>query len=159
MFLELDAAPRRMKLVFQLARELAQAPQKVELAQALTLNRERPLMGLKGTHGLYGSEEWWANILSGRLKTQRVSGIVDSTYFAGQDSRWGNEVNSFKLKVDGQDALKESIYCEAKADRKRFVPGAFVMLAYAFDELKKQPAEDGSVNYSRVVLEMAVSID
>lgn len=159
MLLKLDAAPRRMRLVFDLTTEMRQNPRTMELAQALTLNRDRPLMGLKGTHGLYGSEEWWANIRNGAMKTKIVSGVIDGTYFAGQDSRWGDQVNSFKLKLDDETTVEESIYCHARPDQKLFKPGAVVMVAYAFDELKNQPARDGSVNYSKVVLEMAVSTD
>ncbi|EMI40263.1 hypothetical protein RRSWK_07223 [Rhodopirellula sp. SWK7] len=37
------------------------------------------------------------------------------------------------------------------------MPGHLVHVVYALDELKRQPAADGGVNYSRVALEMAIS--
>ena len=38
-----------------------------------------------------------------------------------------------------------------------FVPGAMVTMVYALDELKEQPAADGSVDVARIVLEMSIS--
>ena len=36
--------------------------------------------------------------------------------------------------------------------------GAGLELLYALDELKQQPAADGSINYADIALEMAVSV-
>ena len=47
-----------MKTVYDLATELYADPEQVEAAQALTLNVSKPHMGLKGTHGLFGSADW-----------------------------------------------------------------------------------------------------
>jgi hypothetical protein len=148
-----------MKCVFDLETELKLNPRTMELTQALTLNPERPHMGLKGTLGLYGSAEWWANIRNGKMRTETITGIIDSTYFAGQDSRWGDQVNSFRLRLDDGEIADESIYCQSKRDKSLFRPDAYVMAFYVFDELKSQPAEDGGINYLKMVLEMAVSTD
>lgn len=147
-----------MKRVFELSVELETDLQRVQLTQALTLNADKPLMGLNGTHGLFGSGEWWESIRNGRMKTTTVRGIIDSTYFAGQDSRWGDQVNSFTAKLDDGTVINEGIYANNKSDKKLFSAGAVVFVAYAFDELKRQPAPDGGTNYSKVVLEMAVSV-
>ncbi|MGV8869008.1 MAG: hypothetical protein ACOH2S_18970 [Janthinobacterium svalbardensis] len=40
-----------------------------------------------------------------------------------------------------------------KQDIGLFVPGATVTMVYALDELKAQPAADGSVDVARIVLE------
>lgn len=40
-----------------------------------------------------------------------------------------------------------------KQDIGLFVPGAMVMMVYALDEFKEQPAADGSVNVARIVQE------
>src|SRR5690606_27061228 len=86
-----------MKVVYQLADELARNPVHVELVQALTLDAAKPLLGLKGKHGLFGSAEWWENIRRRRIRTEVRSGVIERTYFAGQGSRRGDQVNSITL--------------------------------------------------------------
>ena len=87
-----------------------------------------------------------------------MSGVIEETYFAGQDSRWGNKVNAFVLKLEDGSRIEESIYVNHRKDAKLFVPGARVKITYAFDELKRQ-SDDGSPSYLDIVLEMAVSSD
>jgi hypothetical protein len=157
MYLNLDSADGPMKLVYELSAELRKDVWLVSAAQALTLNPDRPQLGLKGRHGLFGSEAWWQNIRNGTLRIREISGIIEETVYAGQDARWGDSVNSFRLKLDDGAVVLESIYANQKQDRKLFVPGARVAVAYVLDELKRQPAPDGGVNYSKSVLEMAVS--
>ena len=111
-------------------------------------------MGLKGRHGLFASEAWWDSIKAGRLQTQTVTGSIERTYFAGQDSRHGDQVNSFTLRLADGSTVDESIYTHHKQDIKLFVPGATVTMVYALDELKAQPAADGGVNVARTVLEV-----
>ena len=175
MFLNLDAVDCQLWRVYELETDLAKDTKRVQMAQALTQNPAKPLLGLKGTHGLFGSTEWWNNIKAAfetkrglmrwlnRLTRNQIkvlvrSGIIEKTYFAGQDARWGDQVNSFVLKLDDGTSFNESIYTHQKSDKKLFVPGARVRVAYVFDELKQQPARYGSINYAEIVLEMAVSI-
>ncbi len=158
MYLKMEDIAKPMKVVYTLREELKKKPEYVAQVQAMTLNCEKPLLGLKGTHGLFGSDEWWESISSGRTPIRVVSGQITELFFAGQDSRWGNQVNSFSLTLDGGAIVEESIYTSQKLDRRLFVVGATVCIAYALDELKKQPAGDGSTNYSESVLEMAISI-
>lgn len=157
MYLNLEITCKPMKVVYALRDELRGKPEYVAQVQAMTLNQEKPFLGLKGTHGLYGSDDWWESISSGRIEIKVVSGTITELFFAGQDSRWGNQVNSFRLELGDGAIIEESIYTSQKSDRQFFVVGAVVCIAYALDELKKQPARDGSVNYSESVLEMAVS--
>src|SRR5262249_45011523 len=107
-----------MMLVYELSRELRDDPERIALVQALTLNPQRPRMGLKGTHGLFGSEEWWSNIHTGRMRTKTVRGTIEELYFAGQDARWGDEVNSFRLRTEGGSLFDESIRAQSKEDRR-----------------------------------------
>jgi hypothetical protein len=147
-----------MKPVYTLAGALAKDPARVAKTQALTLDSSRPHMGLKGSHGLFASEAWWESIEARRIRTQTLTGIIERTYFAGQDSRRGDQVNSFTLRLADGSTVDESIYANHKQDIKRFVPGATVTMVYALDELKAQPAVDGSVNVARTVLEVAISV-
>jgi len=114
-------------------------------------------MGLKPTHGLFGSDEWRESINSGRIRTVHVTGTIRELIFAGQDARWGDNINSFKLEKDDGTTVLEGIYVQEKVDRKLFRVGAKVSCWYALLELKGQPAPDGTVDYAETVLEMAVS--
>ena len=143
--------------VYTLAVALAQDPARVARTQSLTLDSAKPLMGLKGRHGLFASDAWWDSVKAGRIQTQTVTGSIERTYFAGQDSRRGDQVNSVTLRLADGSTVDESIYTHRKQDSALFVPGATVTMVYALDELKEQPAADGSVNVARIVLEMSIS--
>lgn len=147
-----------MKCVYLLSTDLKADPEQVVLAQALTLNVSKPRMGLKGTLGLFGSSEWWANINQRKMPLLVVQGTILRTYYAGMDES-DQEINSFKLRLDDGSVCDESIYANDKADRALFQVGHRVEVVYALDELKRQPAEDGGVNYSNIVLEMSVSLE
>ena len=143
--------------VYTLTEALAQDPARVTRTQSLTLDSAKPLMGLKGRHGLFASDAWWDSIKAGRIQTQTVTGSIERTYFAGQDSRRGDQVNSVTLRLADGSTVDESIYTHRKQDSALFVPGATVTMVYALDELKEQPAADGRVNVARIVLEMSIS--
>ncbi|OEZ51371.1 hypothetical protein JAB1_04670 [Janthinobacterium sp. MP5059B] len=147
-----------MKCVYTLAEALAKDPSRVAKIQALTLDSARPHMGLKGSHGLFASAAWWKSIEAKRLPTQTLTGSIERTYFAGQDSRRGDQVNSFTLRLADGSAVDESIYMNDKQDIKLFVPGAMLTMVYVLDELKAQPGADGGVNVARIVLEVAISV-
>ncbi|MDP9932633.1 hypothetical protein [Variovorax paradoxus] len=157
MFLQFDQSGVPMKRVYLLSEELKADPGRIALAQALTLNAAKPRMGLKGTLGLFGSPEWWANIEQRRMPLRFVQGIIRSTYFAGQDEP--GDHNSFELLLEDGATYDESIYANDKASRALFRVGHRVEIVYALDESKRQPAQDGGVNYSDIVLEMAVSLE
>lgn len=158
MRLDHDAVGRPMKIVYSLRDELRENPQLVAQVQALTLNRQKPDMGLKGAHGLYGSDEWWQSIATGRIKTQVTTGTITELFFAGQDSRWGDEVNSFRMKLEDGSMVEDSIYPTLKSERRLFVVGAVVNVVHAFDKMKQQPRFFGSPNYLKILLEMAISL-
>lgn len=109
-----------MRVVYRLRGDLLQDPQLVKDTQALTLNAEKPLLELKGTHGLFGSEQWWRNVETGCLPLKTVTGTIEETFFAGQDARWGNEVNSFTVCLPDGSHVTESIYVNNKADHRLF---------------------------------------
>ncbi|UQV44992.1 hypothetical protein KIV45_25215 [Janthinobacterium lividum] len=115
-------------------------------------------MGLKGSHGLFASVAWWESIEAKRLQTQTLTGIIERTYFAGQDSRRDDQVNSFTLRLADGSTVDESIYTNRRQDIELFVPGATVTMVYALDELKVQAAADGGVSYARTVLEVSIVV-
>jgi hypothetical protein len=155
MLLNLDSAPVSMKRVYLLSEELKHDPQRVQLAQQLTLDASRPLMGLKGTHGLFASEVWWDSIKEKKIPLEFISGVIKRAYIAGQDEDGVN--NTVDLVKEDGAVVSVGIYTNNIKDVELFKPGSTVSVVYAFDELKRQPARDGGINYSKVALEMAVS--
>ncbi|APA71540.1 hypothetical protein YQ44_18705 [Janthinobacterium sp. 1_2014MBL_MicDiv] len=146
-----------MQTVYTLTDALAKDPTRIAKTQALTLDPGKPRFGLKGSHGLFASDAWWESIRTGRIQTQTVTGIIERSYFAGQDSRRGDEVNSITLRLDDGSTVEESIYTNHKRDSKLFIAGATVAIRYVLDELKAQPAADGGIHYARTVLDVAIS--
>ena len=157
MLLQLDKAKVPMRWVYQLSEELKNDTEQIALTQALTLNTSKPMLGLKGKHGLFGSPEWWASIEQRKMPLLFVSGIIRRAYVAGQDG--GNENNGIELLLEDGSVRDVGIYVNNKADIPLFRVGCQVELVYALDEMKEQPAQDGSVNYVKVALEMAVSLE
>jgi len=153
MLLDLTTFNIPMKRVYDLEADLKANPEHVRLVQELTLMGGRA--GLAGRHGLFGSREWFENVQSRRIKVDCISGKILCTYFAGQDSPGPD--NCFDLELSDATLHQESIYVNDPKDARLFRAGSTVAIAYAYAEMKQQPARDGGVNYSLVVVEMAVS--
>lgn len=151
----IDVSSGEMTRVYWLTRSLEEDPKHVEIVRALTLNRQKPFMGLKGTMGLFASSEWWNNINQGVMPLKFVSGTVVKVYEAGQD-RTGRP-NNVQLKTSDGTLEDVGIYLNDKKDARLFRVGVHVELVYALDELKSQPDRNGGTAYSEVALEMAVS--
>lgn len=139
-----------------LTEELKADPKQVELTRALTLNSEKPQLGLKGEHGLFATEEWWDSINTGKMPLQHMSGVVIEAYEAGQDHDGIN--NTVNLQLSNGGTASVGIYTNNFEDIALFQVGHAVSIVYALDKLKCQSASDGSVNYSKVAHEMLVSM-
>jgi hypothetical protein len=144
-----------MKRVYLLSEELQSDPSRVQLAQALTLDRGRPHMGLKGSRGLFGSPEWWESINDGAMPLRRRTGVIVRVYEAGQDNIGVH--NSFDRKLEDGSIEMEGIYVNHRSDAAFFQSGSLVQVVYALDELKRAN-EDGSSELADIVLEMAISL-
>lgn len=156
MLLNLNKNGIQMKRVYHLSDDLKIDTEQVALTQALTLDSSRPLMGLKGTHGLFASPEWWANIDQKKMPLSFISGVIQRTYIAGQDN--GDEPNGMILQQDDGSTQDVGIYVNTPTDIPLFKPGSLVEVVYVLDELKRQPGADGNINYSKIALEMTVSL-
>ncbi|MDI4635816.1 hypothetical protein J7U46_22310 [Pelomonas sp. V22] len=143
-----------MRRVYLLSKDLEANPGQVERARALTLNRSKPRLGLRGVHGLFASDEWWNSINTGKMRLRFVSGIVAEAYEAGQDRTGVN--NAVTVKLDDASTTSVGIYTNDPRDVRLFRTGSKVSIVYAQDELKDQPAPDGDVNYAEIALEMLV---
>lgn len=156
MLLNLDQVDVPMKLVYLLSRELKANPRRVELTQALTLDQSRPNMGLKGTYGLFGSQEWWDSIEQRRMPVLFLSGVIKDAYVSGQDPSEIN--NTIDLMLDDGSVCEVGIYVNDEHDISLFRVGCRADIVYALDEMKEQPDVDGGINRSKTALEMAVSL-
>ena len=143
--------------MYLLSEELKNDQERVISAQELTLDSSRPLMGLKGAHGLFASDEWWGSIQEKKIPLLFVSGVITRVYVAGQDE--GDINNTVDLVTEDGSVTSVGIYTNNIDDVSLFNTGCRVEIVYALDELKRQPARDGGVNYSKVALEMAVSTE
>ncbi len=144
------------KRVYELATELAANPVRVAKAQALTLNPDKPLMGLLGDRGLFGSKEWWQSIDEGRIEVRVYKGTIKRLYVAGQDAE-EDQGKDFEYLCEDGSVRRASCVAHDDADLALYREGATVALAYALDKLKKQPAKDGGTNFTEVLLEIVIA--
>jgi threonine dehydrogenase-like Zn-dependent dehydrogenase len=156
MFIDIEHSQFTMKRTYTLAREVELAPQTVEKAQRLTLDRSRPKMGLKGRHGLFASPEWWKNVENGTIDILRIQGQVVDVYAAGPDATALPDM--IDIAAPDGTVVSAGIYVNDPNDVALYTVGRQVELVYALDELKDQPAVDGGINRARIALEMAVSV-
>lgn len=142
-----------MKVVYSLRSDLEKDPARVLETQALTLNDARPMLGLKGSRGLFGSDEWWSNVESGVIDVAYVTGVIKELYVAGQERL--DHPNEFELTLDDGGLRSEGILVDDPGLISEYVPGRRVRIKYAYDELKC-PLPDGRPQYLDLVLEIAI---
>ena len=154
MFLRAELLSTKFKLVYQLKTELSKNPEYVQQVQRLTSNADMPRSGLKGTNGLYGSDEWWRNIESGVILTGTAVGTVLDIGAAGFPEEKRPKTEMHVRLVDGTDE-GWTMRADDPQDISLYKVGGEVMIFYALDELKRPIGRFG--NHLRIILEMAVS--
>jgi hypothetical protein len=89
-------------------------------------------IGLRVTHGLIGTDEWWANIQTGWLKVHTARGTIRSCSL-GQHRGGPAEF----LLVE-QDGTQSGWLCamEPREAESTFKPGAAVEVDFVYQELK-----------------------
>jgi len=92
-------AKRGMVAVYRLSRD----KEHLESVQRATLNTKKS--GLRPTHGLFGSPEWWGKIESGELPIHRLRGVIIRLFMGGM-----NDWPEFTIKADSG---KESNWARA----------------------------------------------
>jgi hypothetical protein len=89
--------------------------------------------GLKVTHGLFGSEEWWRNIEVGIIPVIRYTGKITRLFRAGMQ----NESECFEMLTnDGRNFQCDCVATDRK-DRKLYRVGVRVDLSFVLQELKQ----------------------
>ncbi|MDT3527889.1 hypothetical protein ROV86_07195 [Stenotrophomonas pavanii] len=142
-----------MKVVYSLRNDLAKDPSRVLDTQSLTLNDARPMLGLKGNKGLFGSEEWWSNIDSGVIEGECVMGVITTLYVAGQDRL--DHPNEFDFILDDGSSRSEAILTDDPNSISAYAPGRKVRIQYAYDELKC-PLRNGCPQYLDLVVKIEI---
>jgi hypothetical protein len=156
LLLPLNSRGLAMKRVYQLSQALKDDPTRVAHTHALTLDASRPLLGLRGRHGLMASRRWWQEVARHRMPLQHLAGQVLQLSTAGQDP--GGTPNTLALQLDDGTTTTAGIYLNEPRDLALFAPGHRVELVYALDELKAPPTPHQAPQHSRVALEMTVSL-
>jgi hypothetical protein len=102
-----SVAPRGRVVVYRLRDDVEQ----IKRIQQATLTTEQ--FGIAPTHGLLGSDEWWAQVSNGLLPTHTLRGVITRVFMgsmgdwpefeirddSGQRSQWTREVASADLDV------------------------------------------------------------
>ena len=138
-----------MQSVYSLKNELASDPGHVATVQALTLDLSRPF-GLKGTFGLFGSEEWWQSIESGKLQKMELTGVITSLGRAGMN----NESPVFNARLDNGGHYTYDTVADTKKGVKKYIVGKRIKIVLVRDPLKSPSASRGT--HSEIVLEIWV---
>lgn len=136
-----------MQLVYSLKNELTSDPGQLAAVQALTLDLSRPF-GLKGTFGLFGSDEWWQSIKTGRLQKTELSGVITLIGRAGMH----NESPVFNARLDNGDHYTYDTVADIKKGIKQYIVGKRVKIVLVREPLKNPSASRGT--HSDIVLEI-----
>lgn len=123
----------------------------IQKIRELSLDNNRPFLGMKPDKGLYVSPEWWDNIDKGIIPSYFTTGTIIKTYHAGQDNLGFD--NSFIYQTNTGILLKESMYYLNQKDKFLFEIGKKVVIFYATLEYKNPNEKE----YLDNVIEMAIS--
>ena len=142
-----------MRVVYSLRQDLDTNPKRVADTQARTLdNRDLP-GGLKGTYGLFGSEQWWENLNRGVIPTTTLTGIITRTYREGMH----NESLGFEMRLHDGSSFKWSCVSNHRRDLKFYQVGKSLSFKYATEPLKNPvKRQDGYETTTQITLEIAI---
>lgn len=121
-----------MKQIYSLEIEHEDDPSRVDLAQKLTLDKDRPYMGLAGKYGLYGSSEWWGNLYSGKIPKKTYEGAIEAVQFSGMN----NESKSFTLSLNDGGSYKYTCVANRKRNMKHYQVGRKVKVTEFIEIMK-----------------------
>lgn len=132
-----------MIIVYRLQEDLKH----IELVQKATLSTTD--FGIRQTHGLFGSKEWWAKIAAGDLQQHTLRGVISRVYM-GSMGDWP------EFKIKSADGAEESFTreCSRPEVADAFQEGRGVEIDYVWQ--KHKTALLGTTD-TRVVLEIRIS--
>lgn len=131
-----------METVYRLRERIA------EISQMQEASLSHPFLGLKATHGLIGTEEWWNNIAAGALPLHSVRGVVRGLWLG----MYHSEPGSYLLELVDKTYFSGMTGLDADESASKFTLGRYVEVDYVIQELK-YPREDQTTQ-SRVEVEI-----
>lgn len=105
-------------------------------------------LALKITHGLFGSDEWWANIDSGILQKRTLKGTISRVYMSGM-----NDWPEFEIVTTDGEKSQWTREVDEKSLDSMYRSGAAVEIDYVIQTFKR---DFGTGPDSRFVLEIRV---
>ncbi len=142
-----------MRTIYLLSKMLEEDPEYMKKVQNLTLNESKPYLGLKGTFGLFGSEEWWKNIEANIIPQREIKGTIIKVYRSGQDNT--EKFNTINILTDEEKIHTEGMYANKKPDKTLYKQGAKINIKYAYEPMKNQPTSEIQ-NNAEIVLEVSI---
>ena len=115
--------------------------------QNATINSED--YGIKQTHGLFCSAEWWNNIDKGSLELQTLKGKITRVYM-GSMNDWP------EFEITTEDGQKESFTREAETETldAEYQPGRAIEIYFVWQQHKK--SFFGESPDTKIVLEIRI---
>lgn len=125
-----------MRTVYSLKEELDRDPERIRTVQAMSLNKDKPFLGLNPRQGLYGSDEWWADIASGKIQSACYSGVIVRLYHAGMDGD-RTKPNSFEMKTDDNRRYDHGTIVNDPSQKSLYTVGRRIEVRTIFLETKR----------------------
>ena len=104
-------------------------------------------VGLRMTHGLVGSDQWWARQVEGTLQVTRVEGVI-SDFWPGQ---WGDGPAEFALRLESGNVSQWLCEIEPKQAARLFQIGRLAAVTFVEQELKTAFAGSTSTKVVTVI--------
>ena len=99
----------------------------VALVQHATINR--PDAGFVPENGLFGSEDWWASIQSGKLPVHTISGKITKVYMSGH-----NDYPEFEIDDGGSTTSWTRLGVDSE-----YIVGRTILIEYVLQRYKDNP--------------------
>jgi hypothetical protein len=108
-----------MVIVYQLRKD----KQRMEAVQKATLTSRK--FGIMRTHGLFGSQEWWQKIESGKLAVHRLGGVITQLYMGGM-----RDTPEFTMRSDAGEESSWLRYANGKELDDFYTVGCRIEIDY-----------------------------
>ncbi len=105
--------------------------------------------GIRQTHGLFGSKEWWAKIAAGDLQRHTLRGVISKVYM-GSMRDWPE----FRIKTEDGKEEAFTRECSRREAADEYQEGRSVEIDFVWQ--KHKTALLGTTN-TKVILEIRIS--
>jgi hypothetical protein len=122
----------------------------VESVQRATLMTKQ--FGIEQTHGLFASEEWWAQIANGKLAVERLCGVITRLYM-GSMGDWPE----FSMRSDAGEEVSWSRYANGAHLADFYAVGRRVEVDYVIQ--RHRAASFGGGAETECVIEVRIGTD